>query len=108
MREFTDEEKKWLVYHESNLPLFKHARHFKCSWKCVYANYTLMFESGEYLEIKKLARRKRKNHNALLKIRKILQRRRRSESQRTTDAIPMEAPESRPYLRRVRVIQNKS
>lgn len=107
MREFTDDEKMWLVYHENYKPLWKHAKHFKCSWKCVYANYTEMLESGEYIEIAKKVRRKRKKHFAVVKIRKI-QRRRRSESKGTTDAIPMEAPKSRPYIRGIRAIQNQS
>ena len=115
MRDFTYEEKKWLVENEGNKPLYAHARHFNCSWKCVYANYTEMLETGEYVKIRKEVIVERKRRRALIGIKQLItikklveQRRHEVESERTTNAVQVEASKSRPHIRGVRVIQNKS
>ena len=91
MREFTDEEKIALVDGEGKHSIRHFARIFGCTPKDIYTLYSELLESGEYRPIK----------------REVI-RRRQLESERLVDAVQMEATKSRPYVRGIRDVQDKS
>lgn len=48
MREFTEDERKFIMEHESNYSLQTLAKLFHCTWQEVYEAYTDTFENGEH------------------------------------------------------------
>ena len=105
----TEYQQYKIVQYEGQKSLKKLASMYNTTWQEIYYTYSDIVDNKPlYQKYKIRAKVHTRCQTMLHKARQIKYRRLNHESKRNTDAIYMEATKSRPYIRGVRVIQNKS